>query len=268
MNRIQGTGLGLRPCHYSHIEKERPPIPWFEVLTDNYLHDHGPGLKQLEKIRSLYPMTLHGVGMSLGSTDPLNFSYLKPLKKMIDRFKPSHVSDHLCWVSFNGEYFHELLPLPYTSEAITHTAKRIQQVQDFLGQRILIENVSNYLTFAENEYSEWEFLQNVAEEADCLILLDINNIYVSAVNNHWNPNEYLEKLTTHRVAEFHLAGFLQQENFLLDNHGTSIDNNVWELYQFAVKKFGKIPTLIERDNHIPSFETLMAEVDQANRIQS
>lgn len=268
MDKITGTGLGLRPCHYSYIEKERPKIPWFEALSDNYLHHHGPGLMHLEKIRNLYPMTFHGVGMSLGSTDPLNLDYLTQLKKLITRFEPTLVSDHLCWISFGGQYFHELLPLPYTTEAVVHSAKRIQQVQDFLERQILIENVSSYLSFEENEMTEWQFLQNVSEESDCLILLDINNIYVSATNNGWNPHEYLDALSTHRIAEFHLAGFLQQENFLLDNHGSSIDNNVWELFQFALKKFGKIPTLIERDNNIPSFEILMAEAEQANRIQS
>ena len=263
---LTGAGVGLRPCHYASIETDRPDLAWFEVLSDNYLDDNGPGLSHLEKIRAAYPMTLHGVGMSLGSTDPINFSYLHKLKRLITRFEPTIVSDHLCWTSFANQYFHELLPLPYTQEAILHCASRIRQVQDFLGQRILIENVSSYLCFKHSEFTEWQFLQYVAEEADCLILLDINNIYVSANNNGFNPDDYLDLLSTDRVAQFHLAGFEDHHSYLLDNHGTAIDAAVWQLYIKALKKFGSQPTIIERDNQIPQLDLLIAEAKIARHL--
>lgn len=263
---VSGVGIGLRACHYAYIENENPEIPWFEVLADNYLHDGGPGLYHLEKIRKSYPITLHGVGMSLGSTDPINLSYLKKLKTLISRFEPTMVSDHLCWTSFENQYFHDLLPLPYTQEAIHHSAARIRQIQDFLGQRILIENVSSYFRFKHSELTEWQFLQAIAEEADCFILLDINNIYVSAMNNAFNPKEYINALATNRVAQFHLAGFENHESHLLDNHGSAIHPEVWQLYKNALNKFGTQPTLIERDNHIPHLTILMNEAKQAQNL--
>lgn len=263
---LQGTGIGLRSCHYSYIEKTKPNIPWFEVLSDNYLCDGGPGLQHLEKVRSLYPITLHGVGMSLGSTDPINVTYFKKLKSLIERFQPALVSDHLCWSSLNGQHFHELLPLPYTEETIAHVSARIRQVQNFLGQRIMIENVSSYLHFTHSKLTEWQFLQAVAEEADCLILLDINNIYVSAYNNNFDPHDYLDQLTTQRIAQFHLAGYEDKVTHLLDDHGAAVHSGVWKLYADAIKKWGAKPTLIERDNSIPEFDVLIKEATLADRI--
>ena len=263
---LQGIGIGLRSCHYSYIETELPNVSWFEVLTDNYLCAGGPSLFHLEKIRASYPMTLHGIGMSLGSTDPLNQSYLQKLKSLINRIAPLLVSDHLCWTSFSGKYFHELLPLPYTEEALLHVASRIQQVQDFLGQRIMIENVSSYLTYTHSTMNEWEFLQAVAEKADCLILLDINNIYVSTQNNDLNPTDYLTGLAPNRIAQLHLAGFEDHDTHLLDTHSTSISPSVWDLYKQALRQFGPIPTVIERDNHIPDFLTLQQEAEYAQKI--
>lgn len=263
---LQGVGLGLRSCHYPYIETESPRVSWFEVLSDNYLHEGGPSLNHLERIRACYPITLHGVGMSLGSTDPLNQSYLKKLKSLISSVQPILVSDHLCWTSLSGRYFHELLPLPYTEEAVLHVAKRIQQVQDFLGQRIMIENVSTYLNFTHSTMSEWEFLQAVTNEADALILLDINNIYVSAYNNNFHPETYLTCLSKARVAQFHLAGFEDHGSHLLDTHGTTIHPPVWELYKKALIHFGSVPTLIEWDNHIPDFPDLLNEANKAQKI--
>ena len=264
--KLKGVGLGLRSCHYSTIENDNPNVPWFEVLTDNYLMEGGPSLAHLESICSGYPTTLHCVGMSLGSTDALNKPYLQKIKNLMLRTNPITISDHLCWTSFENANFHELLPLPYTQEAIMHTAARIREVQDFLGQQILIENVSSYLSFTHSTYTEWDFLQHVSDEANCLILLDINNIYVSAHNNGFLPEDYINGLTTNRVAQFHLGGFLEMEDYLLDNHGTNIHPNVWKLYINAVEKFGACATVIEWDTDIPAFSELLAESGRAKKI--
>lgn len=262
----QKTGLGLRSQHYSYVETHKPNIAWFEILSDNYLCLSGPSLTHLEKICASYPITLHGVGMSLGSSDPLNFDYLKKLKSLMQLTKPLIVSDHLCWTALDGKYFHELLPLPYTEEAVKHTAARIQQVQDFLGQQIMIENVSSYLCFKDSVLHEADFLQAVAETADCLILLDVNNVYVSAYNNQFDAEEYLKKLDSKRIAQFHLAGFSAQKNYLLDTHGAPIQLEVWELFQKALQKFGARATCIEWDNNIPEFSKLKIEADKAQQL--
>ncbi len=250
----------MRSCHYPYIEKEQPNIPWFEVLSDNYLCDGGPSLYHLHKIREQYPITLHGVGMSLGSCSPLNKNYLSKLKTLIDSVKPQLISDHLCWTSNNDQHFHELLPLPYTEEAVKHVANRIIEVQDFLENQIMIENVSSYLTFKHSTLSEWEFVQEVANQADCLILLDINNVHVSATNNCFDPLEYLCRLQTDRVAQFHLAGFEEHTAYLLDTHSDFVNEEVLNLFKFALTRFGKIPTLLEWDKQIPTFEKLQHEV--------
>jgi uncharacterized protein (UPF0276 family) len=263
---LKGVGVGLRTCHYQYIEKETPDIPWFEVLSDNYLCEGGPSLRHLERICSSYPVTLHGVGMSLGSTDPLNFTYLKKLKSLIHAIEPILISDHLCWTSFAGQYFHELLPLPYTEEAVMHVAKRIGQVQDYLKRQIMIENVSCYLSFEHSTLQEWEFLQAVCEEANCLTLLDINNVYVSACNNEFNAIDYLNGLSEERIVQFHLAGFENRGTHLLDTHSFSIDAMVWKLFEYALKKFGPIPTVIEWDNNIPDFLTLQQEALIAQKL--
>ncbi len=260
-----GVGVGLRSCHYSYIEAEHPKIPFFEVVSDNYFCEGGPSLFHLEKIRSLYPVTLHGVGMSLGSSDPLNRDYLSKLKSLIRFTEPLMVSDHLCWTSFEGQYFHELLPLPYTEEAVMHVAGRIREVQDYLEMPIMIENVSSYLSFTHSYLTEWDFLQTVAEEADCFILLDINNIYVSAQNNGFNPHDYLQGLSTQRIAQFHLAGFEDRGTHLLDTHSAPVNPSVTHLFTTALNKFGPLPTVIEWDNHIPNFIQLQQEAYQAQK---
>lgn len=263
---LQGVGLGLRADHYSYIEHESPKVPYFEVLSDNYLGLQGPSLFHLEKIRASYPLTLHGVGMSLGSTDPLDKHYLTQLKTLIQQIEPLIVSDHLCWTSVNGEHFNDLLPLPYTEEAVNHVAKRIKEVQHFLERPIMIENVSSYLTFKHSTLTEWEFIQAIADTADCFILLDINNVYVSSCNNGFNPHTYLQSIDKKRIRQFHLAGFEDKGTHLLDSHGAAIHTPVWELFQTAVHQFGKIPTVIEWDNDIPPFLQLMHEANLANTI--
>lgn len=261
-----GVGVGLRSCHYAYIKSEKPKIGWFEVLSDNYLKPEAQSLIHLENVRSSYPIALHGVGMSLGSVDPINLDYLKKLKSLITQTEPFSVSDHLCWSSFAGRYFHELLPLPYTEEAIIHVVQRIKLVQDYLERKIMIENVSNYLSFNHSTLNEWDFLKTIAEEADCLILLDINNIYVSARNNKFDPKDYLHGLNTSRVAQFHLGGFEDKNTHLLDTHSAAIYPPVWELFAEAIKKFGFMPTCIEWDNNIPEFPILLQEANTAQKL--
>lgn len=264
--KLQGVGLGLRSCHYSYIEMEKPNIAWFEVLADNYFSASGMSARHLEKIAGLYPITLHSSGLSLGSVDPLNVPYLTQLKNLIQRTQPLLVSDHLSWTSFEQQYFHDLLPLPFTEEAVFHTAKRIQAVQEFLGCQIMIENIASYLTFKHSTLQEWEFLRAVADEADCLILLDITNIYINAYNNGFYATEYIAKLNTDRIAQFHLAGFQHQDTYLLDTHGSPVQAPVWELFKLAIEKFGRIPTVIEWDHHIPAFGDLMKQVQLTQQI--
>ncbi len=262
---IRGVGLGLRPTHYAIVLSERPPVPWFEVLIDNYLSP-SPELEQLERVRQDYPLTFHGVGMSLGSSDPIDWDYLRRLKGLIRRFEPQHVSDHLCWTSVNGHYLHELMPLPYVDAAVRHVSERIERVQDFLGERILVENVSTYLEYQASELTEWEFLNRIAEACDCDVLLDVNNIFVSASNHGFDPNTYLESIPSERVREIHLAGYEDQGTHLLDTHGEAVHEPVWRLYRTAIERLGPVPTLIERDNNIPPFEDLHTEALQAQRI--
>src|SRR5574337_1690232 len=201
-----GYGLGLRVSYYQEILKTRPSVDWFEVITENFLMDGGISIHALEQIRNFYPCVLHGTGLSLGSVDELNLDYLKQLKELSHRIQPAWISEHLCWSSVGNTYLHDLLPLPYTKEAIEHVVSRIQYVQEFLGRRILIENVSSYISYKHNEMQEWQFLTEIAERADCLILLDVNNIYVSAYNHHFDPLDYLQAMPAKRIQQFHIAG--------------------------------------------------------------
>ncbi len=262
---IKGVGIGLRSSHYQDILTHKPAVPWFEVLSDNYLSPGGMPLYYLERIRQYYPVNLHGVGMSLGSTDPLNLDYLLRLKRLAQRIKPAYISDHLAWISVNGYYLNDLMPLPYTKEVIEHLARRILQVQEFLGRQILLENPSLYLTFTESTMSEWEFIQELLEKADCYLLLDLNNVYVSATNQGFNPFDYLNALPANRVKEIHLAGYEEREDYLFDTHGYPVHNPVWQLYQGALERFGAVPTLIEWDTDIPDFEVLMVEASKAQQ---
>ena len=211
-----GFGLGLRPPHYPAILQEKPAVDWFEILTENYLVPGGKPLDFLDKIRALYPVAMHGVSLSIGGTDPLDFQYLNQVKLLAQRIQPVWISDHLCWTGVNNLNVHDLLPLPYTEESLRHVVSRVRQVQDFLQRRILLENVSSYVSYRHSEISEWEFLTAIAEQADCLILLDINNIYVSGYNHQFDPLTYINYLPVERVYQFHLAGHSQEENYLID----------------------------------------------------
>lgn len=261
-----GFGLGLRKEHYQEILDTRPAVDWFEVLTENYLVPGGKPLYFLDRIREIYPLVMHGVSLSIGSSDPLNIDYLKQVKALAGRIEPHWISDHLCWTGLNGVNAHDLLPLPYTEEALMHVVGRIQQVQEFLDRRLLIENVSSYLTYTESAMTEWQFLSEIAARADCLILLDINNIHVSAMNHGFDPQDYLNAIPVNRVQQFHLAGHSTYEHYIIDTHDAPIIEAVWELYASARKRFGDVSTMIERDDNIPELEVLLAELDRARHI--
>jgi uncharacterized protein len=260
-----GFGVGLRRCHYTQILNEHPRIDWFEVISENFMVEGGRPLQVLEGVRSRYPIVMHGVSLSIGSVDPLNLEYLKQLAAIARRFEPAWVSDHLCWTSVGGRNVHDLLPLPYTEEAVHHVAGRIRQVQEILERTILIENVSSYLEFTSSCLSEIEFLSAVADEADCAILLDINNIFVNAFNHCFDPVRYIDLVPAERVVQFHLAGHSDHGAFLLDTHDHPIRPEVWNLYEHALGRFGCVPTLIEWDDNIPEFEVLAATADEARR---
>lgn len=261
-----GFGLGLRVPHFEHVLQHKPAVDWFEVLSENYMVAGGKPRYYLNKIREHYPLAMHGVSLSVGSTDPLDIEYLKKLKTLANEVQPAWISDHLCWTSCHNINSHDLLPLPYNEETLTHVAERIRQVQDFLGRRILIENVSSYLTYRSSEMTEWEFLAAVADQADCLILLDINNIYVSACNHGFKPESYLQHMEASRIQQFHLAGHTRQGDFLIDTHDQPVPDPVWALYTQALTQFGPVTTMIERDDNIPAFDELLDELGQARSL--
>lgn len=263
-----GFGLGLRIPHFEDVINTKPNVDWFEVLSENYLVAGGKPRYYLKEVAERYPVVMHGVAMSVGSTDPLDINYLKQLKHLISDVKPRWISDHLCFNQSGGINSHDLLPLPYTEEAINHVAKRIAQAQDYLGQQMLIENVSSYLSYKESTMSEWEFYNEVCKRADCLMLLDINNIYVSARNHQFDPLEYLNAIDKQRVRQIHLAGHSDYGDYVIDTHDHPICDPVWSLYDSAVQRFGAISTMIERDDNIPSLDELVAELDVARRIAS
>lgn len=263
---ILGFGLGLRPEHYQAVLTENPAIDWFEILTENYLIPGGKPLYYLQQICERYPIVMHGVSMSIGSTDPLDWDYLQQVKALAKCTKARWISDHLCWTGIQGKNLHDLLPLPYTEETISHLVKRIKQVQDFLEQRILLENVSSYVSYQQSTMTEWEFLTRIAEEADCLILLDINNIYVSAINHEFDPMEYINHIPANRVYQFHLAGHANMGDYIIDTHDHDVVKPVWQLYKKALKKLGFVSTMIERDDAIPPLSELIIELDQARQI--
>ena len=265
---IRGFGLGLRPPHYEAILNEPHAIDWLEVITENYLVPGGQPLSYLDRIRERFPMVMHGVSLSIGSTDPLDVNYLRDVRELAARVQPEWISDHLCWTGVEGKNLHDLLPLPYTEEALKLVAGRVGEVQDRLGRQILLENVSSYLTYRDSELSEWQFLCEVAARADCAILLDINNIYVSSVNHGFDPVEYLDAIPASRVRQFHLAGHSNMDGYLIDTHDHPIVAPVWDLYAKALDRFGEVPTMIERDDNIPPLLELVEELDVARGIAS
>jgi hypothetical protein len=262
-----GYGLGLRTDYYEEILTTKPPVDWFEILTENYLVPGGKPLYYLDKIRAEYPVVMHGVSLSLGSTEPFDKAYLTRLKELVQRVEPKWVSDHLCWTGVQGINAHDLLPIPYTYEAVRHTVSRIQQVQDFLGQAILIENVSSYLTYKQSELTEWDFILDIVRQAGCFILLDVNNVYVSSVNHQFNPLEFIHAMPPSLVAQIHLAGHSNHGDYIIDTHDTHdapVVQEVWDLYSASIKHLGAVSTMVERDDNMPPFAELLAEMQHAN----
>lgn len=265
---IAGVGLGLRSPHINEILTNLPDIPWFELLADNHMVEGGLIAAQLEKISEHYPTTFHSVGLSLASVDPLDINYLGKLKKLMRQHGVKWLSEHCCFTSVGGFHSHDLLPIPYSEESLQHMVQRISQVQDFLGEQILLENVSSYMNFAQSTLSEVEFITAVAEQADCLLLIDVNNIYVNHVNLGTDINDYLAKLPYERIKEVHLAGFDERKGFILDAHNNPVASPVWELYEQLMQVIPEVPTLVEWDNDIPSLQILMAEAEKAALIKN
>lgn len=267
-----GFGLGLRADHYSEILNGGASVDWFEAISENYMDDGGRPIQRLMQIRRDRPVALHGVSLSIGSVDPLDEDYLERLKKLIDQIQPALVSDHCCWTGFEGQNLHDLLPVPYTLEALRHISERILRVQDRIGRRILLENVSSYISFAHSEMDEWEFLSELVRRADCGLLLDVNNVYVSSVNHGFDPLEFLSGIPADRIGQIHLAGHSESvskdgSRFLIDTHDTSVCPKVWMLYEQAIQLTGPVSTMVEWDTDIPRYEVLEAEVFKAKAIQ-
>jgi len=260
------AGIGFRSAHHQALVAERPAVGWIEAHTENYFHDGGAAGRALERARALYPLSLHGVGLGLGSVEGIDREHLARVKRAIARFEPALVSEHACWGRAGGEFFNDLLPLPYTDEAVDWLARQVGEAQDFLGKQLLIENVSAYVTFEHSHLKEWEFLGAVAQTSGCGLLLDVNNVYVSSQNLGFDAHEFIEGLPLDRVGEIHLAGHARSGDLLIDDHGSQVCDAVWQLYRCAVNRFGALPTLIEWDTNIPSLSTLVAESRRADQI--
>ena len=264
------TGIGLRAQHHAQIVAQRPAIGWLEAHSENYFAHGGSQRDFLMQIRAHYPLSLHGVGLSLGSIDPLDRQHLRELERLVYEFDPMLVSEHLSWGSVGGRFVNDLLPLPYTEEALRHMADRVRQVQDVLGRQILIENVSSYLQFTCSQMTEWEFLTALVRESGCAILLDVNNVYVSAMNHGFHAPTYLQAVPAAAVREIHLAGHavnrIGSREIRIDTHGEPVCQAVWELYALAVERFGSVPTLIEWDTDIPALDVLVTEAHKADSV--
>lgn len=254
--------------HYAEFAAGPQPVDWLEIISENYMIQGGKPIAMLDAIRADYPLAMHGVSMSIGSVAPLDRDYLTKLKALARRIEPLWISDHLCWTGVHGLNLHDLYPLPYTDEALRHVAGRIREVQDALGTRLVIENVSSYIAYADSVMSEWAFLHALAEEADCLLLLDVNNIYVSGVNHGFEPREFIDGIPVARVQQIHLAGHSDMGDYIIDTHDAPIAEAVYELYGYACRRFGPVSTMIERDDRIPPLAELIAELDRVRAIVS
>ena len=261
-----GFGLGLRPVHYPDFLREAQAVDWLEIISENYMIPGGKPLAMLDAILERYPVAMHGVSLSIGSTDGLDAQYLTELKALAKHVQPLWISDHLCWTGVQGRNSHDLLPLPYSEEALRLVVRHVEQVQDTLGQRILLENVSSYLDYRSSEMSEWEFLRLVSEQADCLLLLDVNNIYVSSINHGFDAIEFLNHLPVQRVQQIHLAGHSDHGDYIVDTHDHPVADPVWELYRYTCERFGEVATMIERDDDIPELGELISELNRARAI--
>ncbi len=258
-----GLGVGLRATHYSHILGQRPGVGFFEVLTENYLDTGGRPLYMVDQIAELYPMVMHGVSMSVGSTDPIDFEYLKKVKALADRIRAVWIGDHVCWTGVLGRNTHDLLPLPYTEETLAHVVSRIRTIQDFLERPLVLENPSTYLEFAGSSMPEWEFIARMAEAADCGLLFDVNNVYVSAFNHSFDADAYVDAIPADRVCQYHLAGHTHKGTHILDTHSDHVVDPVWRLYGRSIQRTGGRATLLEWDANIPPFEVVHEELLKA-----
>jgi uncharacterized protein len=265
-DRAQGFGLGLRPVYYPEILESPQPVDWFEIISENFMAPGGRPLAMLDQIRADYPIRMHGVSLSLASTDPLDLDYLRALKKLIARVEPELVSDHLAWTGADGLNLHDLLPTPLTREALDHCVERAARVQDFLGRRIALENPSTYVSFADDEMGEADFLAELARRADCLLLLDVNNVHVSAFNHGFDPKSYLDRIPKERVAQIHVAGHSDLKTHKIDTHDHPVSDAVWELFSYVRQNFGPIPAMIERDDRFPPFSELLDELAFMRRL--
>ncbi len=262
------AGIGLRSVHHDEVATRQPPVAWFEAHTENYFHDGGPAVQALERVRAHYPISLHGVGLGLGSVAPLDRGHLARVKRAIHRFEPALVSEHACWGHAAGEHFNDLLPLPYTEEAVDHLASRVREVQDYLGRQILVENLSSYFAYSASRLTEWEFLAAVVERSGCGLLLDVNNVYVNSINLGLDAGKFIARVPRGAVQEIHLAGHRRnrvgERELAIDDHGSAVSAEVWTLYERAIERLGPVPTLIEWDTDVPALEVLVAEARKAD----
>jgi uncharacterized protein (UPF0276 family) len=267
MNRFNlpdlGIGVGLRTVHFGHILSRRPAVDWFEVLSENFMDTRGRPLCVLDQVAERYPIALHGVSMSIGGTDPLDCEYLRKLKALATRTRAHWVSDHLCWTGVAGRNVHDLLPMPYNEEALRHTAARVRQVSEILERPLVLENPSSYVEFAASSMPEWEFLTRLGEEANCGLLLDVNNVYVSSFNHGFDPRVYIDSIPAGRVVQYHVAGHTNKGTHILDSHSDHAAAEVWELFRRSCRRTGNVSTLYEWDEDIPDFEVLHAEALKA-----
>jgi len=258
-----GLGIGLRTTHFAHILGQRPKLGFFEILTENFLDTGGRPLHILDQVAEIYPIVMHGVSLSIGSSDPLDFDYLSKVKALAERTRAKWVSDHVCWTGIVGRNTHDLLPLPYTEQTLRHVVSRIKVVQDFLERPLVLENPSTYLEFVPSQMTEWEFIARMAEEADCGLLLDVNNVFVSAFNHGFDPEAYIAAIPADRVCHHHLAGHTDKGTHLLDTHSDHVVDPVWDLFGYTVRRVGLRSTLVEWDADIPPFEVVHAEIRKA-----
>jgi hypothetical protein len=263
-----GLGVGLRTVHFPYLLQHWPAVDWFEVISENFIDSQGRPRYVLEQIAERYPVVMHGVSLSIGSTDPLNFDYLARLKRLAQAVRPRWISDHLCWTGVLGVNSHDLLPLPLNDETLAHVAARVRTVQDYLERPLVLENPSSYVTFADSTLSEWEFLARLAKQTDCGLLLDVNNVYVSSFNHDFDPREFLRGIPASRVVQFHLAGHTRYPTHIVDTHDDHVIDPVWRLYQEAHALTGGASTLLEWDARIPEFPVVHAEVLKARRFIS
>jgi hypothetical protein len=260
-----GLGVGLRSVHFDHILKTQPEVDWFEVISENFVDSQGRPRYVLQQIAERYPVVMHGVSLSIGATDPLDFEYLAKLKRLAREVNARWISDHLCWTGVLGRNTHDLLPVPFTEQTLRHVVERVRTVQDFLERPFVLENPSSYVTFQDSTMDEWEFISRMAEEADCGLLLDVNNVYVSSFNHDLDPDEFIRSLPHERIVQFHLAGHANYERYIIDTHDNHVIDPVWDLYRTAHQLTGGVSTLLEWDANIPPFPVVHAEVLKAKR---